>query len=158
MISIRLAADDPEAISVVAGWHWEEWGHHDPEGSLASWEAGLRERTNRDRVPAMFLAYRADRPVGSAVLVEHDMSTRLDLRPWLAGVYVVPELRGQGIASALCRHAADAARSFGESRLYLYTNGAEPLYEHLGWQPLGREPYEGRTVTVMELALTGAAG
>lgn len=152
-LQIRSAADCLECIPIVGRWHWGEWGHHDPEGSLESWTAGLAERTNRDRVPAMFVAFAGGEPVGSAVLVEHDMDTRRDLRPWLAGVFVLPAWRDRGIASALCRHAAASARAFGERRLHLYTNGAEALYESLGWRAFAREPYEGRTVTLMALDL-----
>ena len=152
-LEIHSAADHLELIPKLGLWHWEEWGHHDPNGSLESWTEGLRERTNRDRVPAMFIAFEETAAVGTAVLVEHDMDTRTDLSPWLAGVFVLPEARGRGIASALCRHAAEAARSFGVPRLHLYTNGAESLYESLGWRAGGREAYEGRTVMLMSLDL-----
>ena len=152
-IEIGLGADHPEWIATVGRWHWEEWGHHDPAGSLESWTEGLLARTRRDGVPATFIASAGCVPVGSAVLVEHDMETRKDLRPWLAGVFVLPAWRGRGVASALCRHAANAARGFGERRLHLYTNGAEALYESLGWEAFGQESYEGRTVTLMALDL-----
>lgn len=153
-LRIEPAADHPDLIPRLGRWHWQEWGHHDPGGSLESWTEALRARTCRDRVPATFIAFEDTRPVGSAALVEHDMDTRRDLGPWLAGVFVLPDCRGRGIASALCCHAAEAARGFGVTRLYLYTNGAERLYESLGWHPFGREPYEGRTVTLMHLDLS----
>jgi len=152
-IRIENAADHLELVPTFGRWHWGEWGHHDPSGSLESWTAGLRERTNRDAVPATFVAFEEAQPIGTALLVEHDMDTRLDLSPWLAGVFVLPAFRQRGVASALCRHAAAAARSFGTSTLYLYTNGAEPVYEGLSWQRFAREPYEGRDVTLMRIDL-----
>lgn len=143
--------DDPEVLAVVAAWHWDEWGHQDPDGSLAAWEAGLRERS-------VFVGLCDGEPVGSVVLIEHDMATHPELRPWLGGVFVVPAHRRRGIASELCRVAAEAAAAAGEVALYLHTNGAEPLYESLGWTAIGREPYEGETVTMMRLDLRVAGG
>jgi GNAT superfamily N-acetyltransferase len=77
------------------------------------------------------------------------MSTRLDLSPWLAGVYVVPEARRRGIASSLVRYAESFAAEVGVGRLYLHTDGSESLYQRLGWLPVGREPYEGSVVSIM---------
>ena len=149
-IEIHLT-DDPTLLATVASWHWNEWGHHDPGGSLEAWEAGLHERT-------VLVGRLRGEPVGSAVLIEHDMATHPELRPWLGGLFVLPGFRRRGIASALCRAAVDVAATRGEVELYLHTNGAEPLYESLGWAAIGREFYEGETVTVMRRDLTVGDG
>lgn len=149
-IEVRIT-DDPDVLAAVASWHWAEWGHQDPGGSLEAWEAGLRERT-------VFVAISGGEPIGTVVLIEHDMATHPELRPWLGGVFVVPAHRRQRIASELCRVAADAAAADGEVMLYLHTNGAEPLYESLGWVAIAREPYEGEIVTLMRLDLAARAG
>lgn len=142
-------------LPTVARWHFDEWGDLDPKGSLASWTAGLRERTYRDRIPTTFVALYDSIPVGSLVLVDHDMDTRRDLTPWLAGLFVVPSHRGRGMGSALVRHAIAKAQEFGVAMLYLYyTRDAEALYRHLGWSPLAREFYKGRWVTIMSVRLS----
>jgi GNAT superfamily N-acetyltransferase len=145
-------AERLELVPTIARWHWEEWGHHDPAGSLESWTAGLSQRTRAAGIPTTFVALEEDLPIGSACLVEHDMTTRPDLSPWLAGVFVVPEHRRSGVGSALVNHAAARAAAFGVSTLFLYTNGAEAVYARLGWRVRERELYEGRTVTIMECA------
>jgi GNAT superfamily N-acetyltransferase len=142
-----------DLLPTIAQWHWDEWGHLDPAGSLATWTEGLSERTNRDRIPATFVAFVGDVPVGSAVLVEHDMDTRTDLSPWLAGLFVLPAHRRAGIASALVKYAAQQASAFGVRTLYLYTHSAAGLYASLGWREFGREHYEGREVTLMSIEL-----
>lgn len=143
-------AERLEWVPTIARWHWEEWGHHDPAGSLQSWTAGLAERTRANGIPTTFVAVDGDLPIGSACLVEHDMSTRPDLSPWLAGVFVVPEQRRHGIGSALVEHATSAAFAFGAPALFLYTNGAERVYAKLGWHVREHAFYEGRNVTIME--------
>jgi GNAT superfamily N-acetyltransferase len=143
-------------VPTIARWHWEEWGHHDRDGSLQSWMAALAQRTRADGIPTTFVAVEGNLPIGSACLVEHDMATRPDLHPWLAGVFVVPEQRGRGVGSALVNHGAARAAALGVSSLFLYTNGAEPVYAKLGWRVRERAFYEGRTVTIMERALSPA--
>lgn len=145
-------AEHLELVSTIARWHWDEWGHHDPAGSLESWTAALAQRTNAAGIPTTFVALENNAPIGSTCLVEHDMLTRRDLTPWLAGVFVLPEHRRRGVGSALVTHAVEKAAAFGIERLFLYTNGAEPLYAKLGWREREHEFYEGRTVTIMERA------
>ena len=82
-------------------------------------------------------------------MVEHDMSTRLDLTPWLAGVFVLPEHRGRGVGERLVAHAMSWAAAQRVETLHLYTRDAVALYQKLGWLESGREFYEGREVQLM---------
>jgi GNAT superfamily N-acetyltransferase len=150
-LRIEPAADHLDLVPVVAGWHWEHGGWQDPTGSVESWTRGLLTRTNRDRVPATFLAFDDRNPVGSATLVEHDIPDRSDLaslRPWLAGVYVIPAARGRGVGSELVTHAEARAASFGVKRLYLYTREAAAFYVRLGWRVLRHDHFAG-PITIM---------
>jgi GNAT superfamily N-acetyltransferase len=156
MIRIESIADHLDLIPTIARWHWDEWGHADPDGSLESWTAGLARRTNRDRVPTKFVALDGETPLGSVTLVENDMPNRPDfahLTPWIAGTYVVESARGQGVGSALMTHAVDQARRMGIGRLHLYTSTAERFYLKLGWTTIDRTRYEGEDVAVMTLEL-----
>jgi GNAT superfamily N-acetyltransferase len=151
MVRIASIADHLELVDTIARWHWNEWGHSDPDGSLQSWTEGLRERTNRDSIPTTYVALHDDKPIGSVTLVEHDMSTRLDLSPWVAGVYVKPQHRGRGVGSALVQHAVAEAANMGVKRLYLYTNPAREFYEKLGWRHVADDFYEGQPVIIMDI-------
>ncbi len=150
--SIESAADHMDLIPTVAAWHWREWGNSDPQGSLESWTSGLLTRTNRDRIPSTLLALAGSEPVGSVTLVEHDMPDRADLAeltPWLAGLYVAPDRRHQGVASALIARCEDLAAQLGVSRLYLYTAHADRLYQQVGWSVSREVEYRGNRVTIM---------
>jgi GNAT superfamily N-acetyltransferase len=150
-MNVESIADHPELIETIARWHWDEWGHTDPGGSLKSWTANLRSFTNRDLIPTIYVALDGGELLGSETLTEHDMSTHLDLSPWLAGVYVKPAARGRGVARGLVRHAMEEAGRMGIRRLYLYTRSARGLYERLGWQTIEEDDYEGRVVTIMNI-------
>ena len=102
------------------------------------------------------VAVDGDEPVGCASLIEHDMLTRPELSPWLAGVFVPREHRRRGIGAALVERVVAEARSLGVPRLYLYTPGSGTLYLRLGWSVVERTFYRelwGETeVTIMEFA------
>jgi hypothetical protein len=94
-------ADHLDLVATIAQWHWDEWGHADPTGSLEAWTTGLATRTLRDTIPTSYVALVEHMPVGSVTLVDHDMTTHQELSPWLAGLYILPAYRHQGIGSAL---------------------------------------------------------
>lgn len=152
-MKIALLADYPDEVRTVARWHWEEWGHLNPNGSFDLTPEKVSKRVNRDRVPLAYLALEGGSPVGTASLVEHDMEGREDLSPWLAGVYVHPDYRNRGVASRLILRICDVAESFGLSELFLYTNTANELYGKLGWNEIREEPYRGRMVKIMRFEL-----
>ena len=150
---IELLANHPDKIPEIARWHWEAWGHHNPNGSYERTFARLSRRLHRDQLPLAYLALIEDRMVGTASLVEHDMDNREDLSPWLAGVFVDPDYRHQGIASSLVERVCEKARLLSFSELFLYTNNAHELYTALGWTDLGQERYRGRMVMIMKYEL-----
>jgi GNAT superfamily N-acetyltransferase len=51
--------------------------------------------------------------LGFAMPVTHDMDTRMDLSPWLAGVFVSPEQRRYGVGAALVQRVIVEARALG---------------------------------------------
>ena len=153
-VRIELLADHPDLAETIARWHWDEWGDQEPDAPLATWIDGMRRRNNRDRIPITFVAFDGEEPIGSALLVASDMKTHPELTPWLAGVYVVPERRGQGVGTVLVRHTMRAAAALGVTRLYLHTETARGFYEKLGWRAVFEEHYHNMTVTVMDLEPT----
>ncbi len=73
-------------------------------------------------------------PVGVASLVAHDLDSRPELTPWLAGVFVVPEARGRGHAAHLIAAVEAAGRAAAIPSLWLYTHSAERIYARVGWR------------------------
>ena len=145
----------PEAVPTVAEWHFSEWGHTDPGGSLEVWTAGLARQADADQVPGTLIAVADGAPVAAVCLVAQDMpgyGPVAGLTPWIKGLYVVPAARRRGIGGLLVRRCEAWAASLGHQSLYLYTersSGAQALYERLGWQEIHADRYDGIAVTVM---------
>lgn len=148
----RLSADDPNA-EIVAGWTFEAWGHLHPGLTLAQAIERTKANCGQASVPSNFVAMQDGTPVGTASLIVDDMSIRRELTPWLASVFVVPEWRGQGIASALVKRVEAEAIESGTRHFYLYTPDQQALYRRLGWKDVESLEYRGETVTLMSRQL-----
>ncbi|HEV2318184.1 MAG TPA: GNAT family N-acetyltransferase [Verrucomicrobiae bacterium] len=148
-MNIDYLADHPEFISTVARWHHEEWSYLRPGDTVEARTIRLRAESGRGEIPTVFIACSNGTPLGSAMLIAHDMDTRMDLSPWLAGVFVAPEHRRRGIGRALVRRVVECAGELGVGRLYLFTPSAEQMYLRLGWSSFERTNYRGTDVLVM---------
>lgn len=143
----------PDLAEQVSVWGFGEWGHLNPGQTLEQRRVLIQGKMNVDRVPIAFVALGDDDGiVGTASLIFDDLEG--DPRnPWLASVYVPPEHRRKGIASALIRTVENAARRIGYDRLYLFTSTAPSLYAGLGWRALEQRDYRGEHIQVMEKSL-----
>jgi GNAT superfamily N-acetyltransferase len=86
---------------------------------------------------------------GTCLLVRSELEPCHPVSPWLAGLYVVSEHRGQGVGRVLVRAIEDQARQRGSRRLYLYTDSAIDYYERLGWSTIDRIDWKGSRTTLM---------
>ncbi len=146
---IDYLADHEEFIPLLAQWHHREWAYLRPGDSLEARTERLRECCGHREIPSVVIAFTDGVLIGSAILVEHDMDTRMDLSPWLAGVFVAPDHRRQGVGAALVQRIVDEATVLGVQKLYLYTPGGEHFYARFGWLLVERTRYRGADVTVM---------
>jgi GNAT superfamily N-acetyltransferase len=136
-------------VGELAKLHHKEWAHLSAELTLNDREKLLLQCCREAGIPFGFIALDGKKLSGSAFLVEHDMSTRRDLSPWLAGVYVKETYRGQGIASELVHRVEMTAIAYNVQTMYLYTQFASALYKKLGWSSVERCHYRGVQVEIM---------
>jgi predicted N-acetyltransferase YhbS len=157
-LRIEHLADHPEAIPLIARWHFEQWGRKSPTRSVASAAARLRGHLRRDATPLTMVALAGQTLVGSAALVCQDMKdARPELTPWLADVFVDPARRGRGAGSALVAALVAKARALGIETLHLYTPDQEPLYARQGFVVREHLDYRGERVALMSLVLSFAS-
>lgn len=145
---IVRTADRPDLIPLVAGWLWDAFWQ--PNGHRLEEVREILSDANAEiGPPQSFVLLAGEVPCGTASLMSADLEIRDDIGPWLAGVYVVPEARGQGCAQRLVMAVEEEARRAGSPELYLYTNDAQALYEKLGWYAVQETVDNGRPVTIM---------
>ena len=155
-MTIDYLADRREFVPTLAEWLHREWGHLRAGSTVADRIGWIERSSGHGEIPTAFVAAAGDQVLGCAMLIEQDMSTRPELSPWLAGVYVSREHRRRGIGAALIERVVGEARSLGEQRLYLYTPGPGTLYSRLGWSVVERTVYPPlwgeQEITIMELS------
>ncbi|NIC05736.1 GNAT family N-acetyltransferase [Billgrantia bachuensis] len=152
-INIVRLSPDSDHVPTVASWTYAEWGHLNPGYTAESWCEAFRRECGIAGVPSVFVAMEGDQPVGTAALMARDMDSRHELTPWLASVFVLPEWRGQGIASTLIRRVEEEASACGTTQFYLFTPDQQALYRRLGWHDHEELSYRGEEVTIMQRRL-----
>jgi len=151
---ISYLAEYSHLIPTLAKWHHAEWAHLNPGDTVEARISRMQRLLAKEQVPTAFVALEGETLLGSASLIDNDMDTRKDLRPWLASVYVAPEFRDRGVGSALVQRVVDEARALGVETLYLFTPDRESLYARMGWKVIERTEYRGEQVVVMELPIS----
>ena len=149
-IDIAYLTDHKEVVPTLARWFYEEWGYLHPARTLADVERLVEERANRNEIPLTLIAFAGQELIGTVCLKIHDMDTRLDLKPWLANLYVAASRRGQGIGIKLVSAIEKKARELGVEKLYLFTPESESFYSPLGWQFKERTEFHDSPVTIMQ--------
>jgi len=148
---IENLARHPHVIPTLSEWHYAQWGYLHPQDSAANRIVWFQKHLLGQPMPATFLALEENTLLGSASLIKYDLAERKDLTPWLASVYVAPEHRRRGTASALVNHVVEEAARQEIGTLYLYTPDQEKLYARLGWTPFERTEHKGEKIVIMTI-------
>lgn len=149
-MDIEYLANHKAVIPTLARWFYDEWAYLHPDRTYAEVERLIGERAQKDQIPLALVAFEGEELLGTVCLKVHDMDTRLDLTPWLAGLYVAARRRREGIGAALVSAIEREAFNLGVNTLYLYTPESEAFYAKRGWQVKERTEYHNCAVTLME--------
>ena len=141
--------EHPQAIPIIARWLENEWGDLSPDVNYQNICSNLQKQTDILQIPGTFIAFENQKFLGTAGLVENDMSTRPELTPWVAGVYVDPEFRNRGVGAALVKTVMFEAKCIGIKKFYLWTANRMNFYSMLGWHFFERTNYLKKNVTIM---------
>lgn len=153
-LEIRPVSAAARDLPIFASWLWLQWGQK-RRRSPARTLARIQGMATDSGLPFGFCAYWDGLPAGFACCTDQDLDSRPDLSPWLASVFVRPDARGHGIASAVVQAAADEAKVRGLSDLFLFTPDQQRLYARLGWTAIGEDfdADQDEAVTVMHRTL-----
>ena len=130
-VSVHSMAGHAEWVEVCAAWwhaQWGEWMGYTPESA--------RDAITALTLPgkqAALIALLDGIPAGSVFLIDNDLESRPELTPWLAGLFVLPEARRQGVGEALVSAVLAHATSIGYETVFLYS-AIGGFYRRLGWE------------------------
>jgi GNAT superfamily N-acetyltransferase len=149
-LNFEFLIDRQDAIPIVAGWYFEEWGHKVLGNSILQTIERISGKLNRDKAPLHILAVEEEKVLGVAQFKMYEMDIYPDKEFWLGSLFVSPAFRGQGIGSALADKIALTAKDFGVEDLHLQTEVLDGgLYRHIGWHTIETIVYKDVLVTVM---------
>jgi predicted N-acetyltransferase YhbS len=148
-ISIINLSQRPEAIEQLARWHFQQWQSLYPADDVGDFAAELQQSLGLAQIPSTWILADPQTVYGSVSIFERDLDSDTTLTPWLANLWVHPELRGKGWGRRLVQHTCTQARLAGIARLHLFTTEHAQYYAAMGWQTLYEGDSHGQAITVM---------
>ena len=160
MISFKVVAltEHPHHWQTAAEWSFEAWQHEFPSDTVQTYlDQYALARSKPEQLLEVFAAVTDnDQLLGVATLVHDDeLPDAPEPGPWLAAVFVTANARKHGAGSALVNQVVNRARELGYTKLFLYTEHAQPWYETKGWIKIRDTIFLGLHHTVMQLDLSG---
>ena len=133
-LTVTLLADTLASAEAVAEMRWKEWGHP-PEPEALDWwlDITIRE-AGREELPVTFVAHDATGGVVGAVgLDAYDLDERRATSPWVTGMIVRRDRRGEGVGSTLMHHLERWAAEHQIPEAWVGTDLALRFYLRCGW-------------------------
>ncbi len=133
-LTVTLLADSHGSAEAVAAMRWQEWGHA-PEPQNPAWwlETTIRE-AGREALPVTFVAHDvAGEVLGAVGLDAFDLDERRDTSPWVTGMIVLQDRRGQGVGRTLMQHLERWAAEHRIADAWVGTDLALGFYQRCGW-------------------------
>jgi GNAT superfamily N-acetyltransferase len=133
--SIRSLANHPDLVVTIGDLRWKEWGHPPEPTDRLWWIEVTRRESGAEGLPVTFVAVDAHGSgIGAVGLDEFDIDERRDRSPWLQGMIVRPDRRGEGVGRGLLEHLEVWASKHGFTQLWAANEGpAVDFYRRCGW-------------------------
>ncbi|MGH2584142.1 MAG: GNAT family N-acetyltransferase [Dehalococcoidia bacterium] len=133
---VQLLADHEPLFAAVGEMRWQEWGHPPEPEDPAWWVDVTAREAGRGRLPVTWVAVdEHGAALGAVGLAEFDIEERRDRSPWVVGMIVQADRRGQGVGGLLMAHLEAWAGSQGYEQAWVATGGrAVAFYQKCGWE------------------------
>ncbi|MFT3704821.1 MAG: GNAT family N-acetyltransferase [Agriterribacter sp.] len=137
---------------LVANWYLAEWNIPFDKTMHRFEQIALKN----DQFQVVM--YLDDKPIATGGVYDHinllDMKPSLsNCRKWLSQMFTLPDYRGNGYGSAMCRYIQQHAATKDIEKLHLATPSASAFYQRLGWNTSKTLQLGAKHITIMERSL-----
>ena len=109
---------------------WTTWGN---KNNFRFYEDTILNSCKiENTLPRFYIALMDNRIIGTYALLMDDFSSRQDLFPWFACLWINPDFRGNNFGMILQKHAIQESLRFGYKNLYLCKD-LNGYYEKSDW-------------------------
>lgn len=134
-VTVELLADRPDLLVPLARIRWSEWHDHPGREDAQWWIDTTRSESGASGLPVTFVAVDADgEAVGGVGLIPVEHPELAGRGPWVVGMIVRADRRGQGVGTALMSRLTLWAAEAGIHRLWVTAAGrALDFYRRCGF-------------------------
>lgn len=143
---IRSLEERPDAAGLLAGWFVAEWPEYHRGRSLPDVATQFRLVSDAQQT---LIAEIAHEVVGTVALRGRWEAAPEIPSPWIGGLFVVPQHRGQGIGRALVEAAIAEATEAGQPIVHMAVRVDPGFYIRMGWRVVGNVVSGDESVTVL---------
>ncbi len=145
---IRSLEERPDAAGLLAEWFVAEWPEYHRGRSLPDVASQFRLVSD---VQHTLIAEIENEVVGTVALRGRWEAAPEIPSPWIGGLFVVPQHRGQGIGKALVEAATAEAVAAGQPIVHMAIRVDPGSYIRRGWRVVGTVFSGDESVTVLRL-------
>jgi GNAT superfamily N-acetyltransferase len=144
----------PELAVLLARWYKDDSPDYFSGQSEEDIATEFFSLPANGELPLVLVAMNHGTPCGTISLRETSITSRPELSPWLAGLYVIPGLRGRGIGRSLVEAGEAAAGGMGIPVLYTGTSTVHAMLLTRRWLPLEELEYHGERLILYRKQVT----
>lgn len=145
-------------IEQIATYHFNWWSQFNHNMLLSEKIAEFKDKYAKysNKIPCGFVGFIDGKLAGFCRLRDDMLDGRYDeFSPWVSGLLVLPEFRGQGVGTNLIEYAKSLLKKFGYKSAHLWTDQAPDFYIKLGLKYVKQIEIEnGKPADLFELDLT----
>jgi predicted N-acetyltransferase YhbS len=135
VITFELLASHPYFQDELAKWMFQVWGQFYPGSTLDLTKKWVKKTAQQSGLPITLLALDGSSLAGFAMVQRQELVREKGMMPWLGGLLVKDDYKGQGIGTHLNDWARSYLKSLDYQRMYVleFDYGICEWYKNKGW-------------------------